>query len=68
VRSVQVRPQIKDPFPWRPHSDNEAMVTHARSVVRELLLQRAVMITAVTTVGFRGDATGREPAVCSSPV
>ena len=34
MRSVQVRPQIKDLFPWRPHLDNEAMVTHACSLVR----------------------------------
>ena len=40
VRSVQVRPQIKDQFPWRPHLDNEAMVTHACSLVIRVL-QRA---------------------------
>lgn len=32
VRSIQVRPQIEDLFPWRPHLDNEAMVTHACSL------------------------------------
>src|SRR5215203_1431379 len=34
MRSVQVSPQIKDLFPRRPHLDNEAMVTHACSVLR----------------------------------
>jgi hypothetical protein len=43
MRSVQVHIQIKDLFPWRPHVDNEAMVTHACSVVRPLP-QRAAMI------------------------
>ncbi len=71
MRSVQVRPQIKDLFPWRPHLDNEAMVTHACSIKRPVL-QRAVMISrrnnALTRPGRGAMAVrGRAPTLVEMP-
>jgi hypothetical protein len=67
MRSVKVRPQIKYLLLWRPHLDNEAMVTHACSVVRPASPEAVLILPARLPLMPRSCRTaGRKQ--CSDPV